>query len=112
MDPRAAALAFDLKRLDGAFLADPFPLYRALREHDPVHRMPDGSYSYGSRLSPQGGRVGWRHPIQLQASAASARQRDAVAQISLRTHAADGGAAQRAALLGIEIGAGVHGRQI
>jgi cytochrome P450 len=41
---RRAALDFDLKRLDAAFLADPFPLYRALREHDPVHRMPDGSY--------------------------------------------------------------------
>src|SRR5437763_3875821 len=41
---RQAALGFDLKRLDPAFLADPFPLYRALREHDPVHRMPNGSY--------------------------------------------------------------------
>jgi cytochrome P450 len=41
---RAAALAFDLKRLDASFLEDPFLLYRALREHDPVHRMPDGSY--------------------------------------------------------------------
>ena len=41
---RRAALAFDLKRLDAAFLGDPFPLYRALREHDPIHRMPDGSY--------------------------------------------------------------------
>jgi cytochrome P450 len=41
---RSAALAFDLKRLDPAFLADPFRLYRALREHDPIHRMPDGSY--------------------------------------------------------------------
>jgi cytochrome P450 len=41
---RDAALAFDLKRLDAAFLDDPFPLYRALREHDPIHRMPDGSY--------------------------------------------------------------------
>jgi cytochrome P450 len=41
---RQAALSFDLKRLDAAFLADPFPIYRALREHDPVHRMPDGSY--------------------------------------------------------------------
>jgi cytochrome P450 len=41
---RQAALAFDLKRLDPGFLADPFPLYRALREHDPIHRMPDGSY--------------------------------------------------------------------
>jgi hypothetical protein len=44
MDARAAALAFDLKRLAPSFLADPFPLYRALREHDPVHRMPDGTY--------------------------------------------------------------------
>jgi cytochrome P450 len=43
-DPRDAALGFDLKRLDPSFLDDPFPLYRALREHDPVHRMPDGSY--------------------------------------------------------------------
>jgi cytochrome P450 len=41
---RRAALDFDLKRLEPSFLADPFPLYRALREHDPVHRMPDGSY--------------------------------------------------------------------
>jgi cytochrome P450 len=46
-DPAAmpeAALAFDLKRLEPRFLDDPFPLYRALREHDPVHAMPDGSY--------------------------------------------------------------------
>jgi hypothetical protein len=43
-DWRARALAFDLKRLDAAFLGDPFPVYRALREHDPIHRMPDGSY--------------------------------------------------------------------
>jgi hypothetical protein len=41
---RDAALNFDIKRLDPSFLADPFPIYRALREHDPVHRMPDGSY--------------------------------------------------------------------
>jgi cytochrome P450 len=38
------AASFDLKRLDPAFLDDPYPTYRALREHDPVHRMPDGSY--------------------------------------------------------------------
>jgi cytochrome P450 len=42
--PRDAALAFDLKQLDRGFLADPYPLYAALREHDPVHRMSDGSY--------------------------------------------------------------------
>jgi cytochrome P450 len=41
---RAAALAFDLKRLEPRFLDDPYPLYRALREHDPIHPMPDGSY--------------------------------------------------------------------
>jgi cytochrome P450 len=41
---RAAALAFDLKRLEPRFLDDPYPLYRALREHDPVHLMPDGSH--------------------------------------------------------------------
>jgi cytochrome P450 len=41
---RQAALGFDLKRLDAAFLEDPFPTYRALREQDPVHRMSDGSY--------------------------------------------------------------------
>jgi cytochrome P450 len=41
---RAAALGFDIKRLEPRFLDDPYPLYRALREHDPVHRMPDGSY--------------------------------------------------------------------
>src|SRR5438270_208229 len=41
---REAALAFDLRKLDADFLADPYPLYHALRWHDPVHRMPDGSY--------------------------------------------------------------------
>jgi hypothetical protein len=40
----AAAANFDLKRLDAAFLDDPYPTYRALREFDPIHRMPDGSY--------------------------------------------------------------------
>jgi cytochrome P450 len=38
------AAGFDLNRLDRAFLDDPYPTYRALREYDPVHRMPDGSY--------------------------------------------------------------------
>jgi cytochrome P450 len=41
---RAAASAFDIKGLEPRFLDDPYPLYRALREHDPVHPMPDGSY--------------------------------------------------------------------
>ncbi|MES2099947.1 MAG: cytochrome P450 [Pseudomonadota bacterium] len=34
---------FDLRRLSDAFYDDPFPTYRALREHAPVRRMPDGS---------------------------------------------------------------------
>jgi cytochrome P450 len=41
---RAIARVFDLKRLPDDFIDDPFPYYRALREHDPVHRMPDGAY--------------------------------------------------------------------
>jgi cytochrome P450 len=43
-EARAAARDFDLKRLPAGFIDDPFPHYRALREHDPVHRMPDGAY--------------------------------------------------------------------
>ncbi|MBV8650551.1 MAG: cytochrome P450, partial [Alphaproteobacteria bacterium] len=43
-DRRAAALAFDLKRLPPSFFEDPYPTYDALRMHDPIHRMPDGSY--------------------------------------------------------------------
>lgn len=35
--------AFDLRTVDRAFLDDPYPTYRALRERDPVHRQPDGS---------------------------------------------------------------------
>jgi cytochrome P450 len=40
----ALAAAFDVKNLSAEFLADPYPTYRALRQFDPVHRMPDGSY--------------------------------------------------------------------
>jgi cytochrome P450 len=35
---------FDLKHLSAEFLENPYPTYRALRQRDPVHRMPDGSY--------------------------------------------------------------------
>jgi cytochrome P450 len=41
---RQAAAAFDLAHLPADFYADPYPYYRALREHDPVKRMPDGSW--------------------------------------------------------------------
>jgi cytochrome P450 len=43
-DAAAIARAFDLRRLSAEFLDDPYPTYRALREHDPIHRMADGSY--------------------------------------------------------------------
>lgn len=42
-DARALAARFDLAALDRSFLDDPYPTYHALRRHDPVHRMPDGS---------------------------------------------------------------------
>src|SRR6516225_3162621 len=38
------ARSFDLARLSQAFLDDPYPTYRALREQAPVHRLPDGSF--------------------------------------------------------------------
>lgn len=41
---REAVASFDLRALDGDFLADPYPLYHLLRHHDPVRRMPDSSY--------------------------------------------------------------------
>ncbi len=42
--PRAAAAAFDVRKLSAEFLDDPYPTYRALRQFDPIHRMADGSY--------------------------------------------------------------------
>ena len=41
---REKALAFDIQSIDQEFLDDPFPVYRLLREHDPVHLNPDGTY--------------------------------------------------------------------
>jgi cytochrome P450 len=41
-EARRAACAFDLRRLPASFYANPYPTYHALREHDPVHRLPDG----------------------------------------------------------------------
>ena len=39
-----AVAGFSLANLPDAFYDDPYPTYRALREVDPIHRMPDGSY--------------------------------------------------------------------
>ena len=40
----ASAQAFDLRQITPDFIANPYPTYNALREHNPVARMPDGSY--------------------------------------------------------------------
>lgn len=40
----AAARAFNLKGAGPDFVANPFPTYNALRDHNPVARMPDGSF--------------------------------------------------------------------
>lgn len=41
---RELAAQFDIEKLTGEFYADPYPTYRALREHEPVKLMPNGSY--------------------------------------------------------------------
>ena len=38
------ARGFDLKQIGPAFIGNPYPTYNALRTHNPVARMPDGSY--------------------------------------------------------------------
>jgi cytochrome P450 len=44
VDARALAAGFDLEKLTPRFYADPYPTYLALRENEPVKRMPNGSY--------------------------------------------------------------------
>ena len=41
---RELATSFDIEKLTPEFYADPYPVYRALREHEPVKRLPNGSY--------------------------------------------------------------------
>jgi cytochrome P450 len=41
---RELAASFDIEKLTGEFYADPYPTYRALREHEPVKRLPNGSW--------------------------------------------------------------------
>jgi cytochrome P450 len=43
---REIAAHFDLRALPDDFYANPYPVYDALREHEPVRRMPDGSYFF------------------------------------------------------------------
>jgi cytochrome P450 len=46
MDASARDLAknFDIEKLTPEFYGNPYPTYRALREHEPVKRLPNGSY--------------------------------------------------------------------
>jgi cytochrome P450 len=44
MNARDLAESFDLERLTPEFYANPYPTYRALREHAPVKRLPNGSW--------------------------------------------------------------------
>jgi cytochrome P450 len=43
-DTRELAAHFDIEKLTPEFYANPYPTYRALREHEPVKRLPNGSY--------------------------------------------------------------------
>jgi cytochrome P450 len=41
---RELAQSFDLEKLTPEFYVNPYPTYRALRENEPIKRMPNGSY--------------------------------------------------------------------
>jgi cytochrome P450 len=41
---RELAASFDLEQLTPEFYTNPYPTYRALRENEPVKRLPNGSY--------------------------------------------------------------------
>src|SRR6476659_10957365 len=43
-DARELSANFDLEKLSPEFYANPYPTYRALRENEPVKRMPNGSW--------------------------------------------------------------------
>jgi cytochrome P450 len=43
-DAKELAESFDLERLTAEFYVDPYPTYLALRQNEPVKRMPNGSY--------------------------------------------------------------------
>src|ERR1700754_4102803 len=43
-DAQELAAHFDIEKLTPEFYANPYPTYRALRENQPVKRLPNGSY--------------------------------------------------------------------
>ena len=42
-DAKALAASFDLEKLTPDFYDNPYPTYRALRENEPVKRLPNGT---------------------------------------------------------------------
>jgi len=44
LDARELAAGFDLEKLSPEFYANPYPTYRALRENEPVKRLPNGTW--------------------------------------------------------------------
>ena len=44
LDARQLSADFNLEKLTPEFYADPYPTYRALRQNEPVKRLPNGSY--------------------------------------------------------------------
>ena len=44
VNARELAANFDIEKLTPEFYADPYPTYRALREHEPIKRLPNGSW--------------------------------------------------------------------
>src|SRR5258708_13128173 len=44
LDARELVDTFDLEKLTQDFYANPYPTYRALREHEPIKRLPNGSW--------------------------------------------------------------------
>src|SRR5712672_24984 len=44
VNARELAADFDIEKLTPEFYADPYPTYRALREHEPIKRLPNGSW--------------------------------------------------------------------
>src|SRR6185369_1023052 len=44
LDARELSANFDLEKLTPEFYANPYPTYRALRENEPVKRMPNGAW--------------------------------------------------------------------
>ena len=52
-DEAGLVRGFDLRALPPAFYEDPYPFFRALRRHSPVHCLPDGSWFLTRHADPR-----------------------------------------------------------